>query len=226
MCCQCRHLHWQLQRSAQSSLPTSTWLLLHGLRSPLDEHFEADLKLRVEAVRVVALHDDGLLAPRHKLPVVLDVRHDIEQLVWRVPARCTFIMKSGPGREDEAGLPMYADCCNIRPEVASQHEEAANYTRSWASECAPGRCKHLTRSARCVRYLPNEPPLFVVFAQVIVPVHPKQAAALVAALYVLPCWLPPDVEAAAVVWKRGPAAESSNAAARPADQATPSHAVN
>ena len=53
--------------------------------SPLDKHFEADLELRVEAVRVVALHYDRLLAPRHELLVVLDVRHHLEQLVWRVP---------------------------------------------------------------------------------------------------------------------------------------------
>ena len=73
---------------------------------------------------------------------------------------------------------------------------------------------------------PDEPPLPVLFAQVIVLGDPEEVAALVAALKVLPCRLPSDVEAGAAVWQRMPAAESRGTASGPASHATPANTVN
>jgi len=91
--------------------------------------------------------------------------------------------------------------------------------------CAQHFCsKHEVRGVE--GNAPNEPPLPVLFAQVIVLGDPEQAAALVAALKVLPCLLPSDVEAGAAVRQHSPAAESRDAASCPAGQATPANTVN
>lgn len=71
---------------------------------------------------------------------------------------------------------------------------------------------------------PNEPPLLVLFAQVIVPRDAEQAAALVAVLQTLPCLVPSDVKATAVC-ELSPSAERSRAASCPSGQATHADAV-
>lgn len=50
----------------------------------LDKHAKANLELGLHAVITVEGHD-GSLAPGHKLVVVIDVSHDIVELLWRPP---------------------------------------------------------------------------------------------------------------------------------------------